>query len=227
MNDHTVAICPTCSGSRHCSILAEEVNHNDTSDPFDPEWSITKFRILSCRGCGTRFFQTVDTSADDMVEITDDTGETGQVPRERIKYYPAFSRRARPRWSKYGWTSEQKLWDITQEMYLALDNELPVLAAIGMRTVFDTAIEILGIDPGGTFKEKLDAILALGKISQEERNLLDALIDAGSAAAHRGWKPEARHLDTMALILEGFLHRAFVLPVRASFLKPPARPDRR
>jgi hypothetical protein len=226
----TVAACPSCGGPRHANILAEE-HLREEGDVFGPEWELTKYRILNCRGFGTRFFQTVATNADDLIEERDENGEKvrGTVPRETIKYYPTFSRRGRPDWSKgVMWTEHQKLRNITDEMYAALDNELPVLAAIGMRTVFDTAIEILGIDPGGTFKEKLDAILSLGKISQEERNYLDALVDAGSAAVHRGWRPESWHLDTMALILEGFLHRAFVLPSRASSLRgAPLRPKSR
>lgn len=217
-------------GPRHSNVLAEDVLRVNSDGFFDPDWTITRYRILNCRGCGTRFFQTIATNSDDLIEECDEQGEkTGnKVPRETVNYYPAMSRHERPKWSKFRWTEEKKLRDITDEMYAALDNELPVLAAIGMRTVFDTAIEILGIDPGGTFKEKLDAILAFGKISQEERNHLDALIDAGSAAAHRGWRPDTWHLDTMALILEGFLHRAFVLPARASSLRRvPSRPTTR
>ena len=150
-----------------------------------------------------------------------------KVPRETIRYHPAFNRRRRPEWTKGHWTEHEKLRNITDEMYAALDNELPVLAAVGMRTAFDTAIEILGIDPGGTFAEKLDAILDLGKISKEERQHLDMLVDAGSAAAHRGWRPESYHLDSMALILEGFLHRTFLLPTRASILgRLPSRPKK-
>ena len=224
-----IARCPSCGGHRYSNVLAEEELKQE-DEFFGPEWSLTKYRILACCGCGTRFFQTVATNSDDLIERKNpDTGEViGKVPDETIKYYPAFNRRKRPDWSRGVWTEQQKLRDIADEMYAALDNELPVLAAVGMRTVFDTATEILGIDTGGTFAEKLDAVLALGKISQEERDHLDALIDAGSAAAHRGWKPENYHLDTMALILEGFLHRAFVMPTKASYLRRvPSRPSAR
>lgn len=203
-------------------MLAEVEHRAEAEDFLDPDWTHTRYLTLACRGCDTRFFVTVSTNADYFDEERDSGGElTGKkIYKETVNYYPAFSNRSRPEWSKGGmWTHEKKLLDIVDEMYAALDNELPVLAAIGMRTVFDTAIEILGIDPGATFKEKLDAILALGKISQEERNHLDILIDAGNAAAHRGWKPEPWHLDSMGLILEGFLHRAFVLPGRATFLR--------
>lgn len=229
MANTTIASCPTCGGYRNADILAEQ-NHRTDGAFFEPEWTQTKYYILACRGCDTRYFVTLSTNADDFREEQEGGEKTGKkIYNETVNYYPSSNRRRRPEWSNNDyWTKEQKLRDIVDEMYTALNNELPVLAAIGMRTVFDTAIEILGIDPGGTFKEKLDAILALGKISTEERKLLDTLIDAGSAAAHRGWKPEDWQLDTMALILEGFLHRAFVLPTRASHLKSiPAKPGKR
>jgi hypothetical protein len=80
-----------------------------------------------------------------------------------------------------------------------------------MRTVFDRASELLGIDPEKTFKQKLNDLKVMGHITEKEVKVLTALIDAGSAAAHRGWQPKPKQLDNMITILEAFLHRAFLL----------------
>jgi len=142
------------------------------------------------------------------------------VFNETLHHYPTVNARNKPTWvEKEDWTDDEKLRALTSEMYAALDNGMPVLAAVGMRTVFDAATELLGIDAGGTFPEKLDKMLDLGKIGREEREQLNALVDAGSAAAHRGWKPEPYQLDTMANILEGFLYRAFLVPMKTQDLK--------
>jgi hypothetical protein len=41
--------------------------------------------------------------------------------------------------------------------------------------------------------------------------MLSVLADAGSAAAHRGWKPTEDDIDHLMGTLENFLERAFVL----------------
>ena len=69
------------------------------------------------------------------------------------------------------------------EMYVALDNDLRVVSAIAARTVFDSASELLGIEPAISFQEKLDRLGANGKISIDEEHTLQILVDAASAAA--------------------------------------------
>jgi len=95
-------------------------------------------------------------------------------------------------------------------VYLAINNNLGVLSAVGIRTVFDRATELLGVNPADTFKDKLDHLEAKGLISVDEKRALGVLVDAGSAAAHRGWRPKSAEVDGLMLILESFLHRNFI-----------------
>jgi hypothetical protein len=97
------------------------------------------------------------------------------------------------------------------ELYTALDNKLWILATIGIRTVFDCAAQLLGCNPDQSFAEKLKVLTARNKISGEEKEILSTLTDAGSAAAHRGWKPTESDIHSLMNALEHFLHRAFVL----------------
>ncbi|OAN78206.1 hypothetical protein A8B82_10710 [Sulfitobacter sp. EhC04] len=80
-----------------------------------------------------------------------------------------------------------------------------------MRTTFDRAAELLGINPGLSFEQKLAELKSVGFIVETERNVLAVLIDAGSAAAHRGWEPTAKQLEAMVTLLESFLHRSFLM----------------
>ena len=80
-----------------------------------------------------------------------------------------------------------------------------------MRTAFDRASELLKIHPAITFQDKLNELKVGDHITEKEKAVLGALIDAGSAAAHRGWQPKPKQLDAMMSILEAFLHRAFLL----------------
>jgi hypothetical protein len=105
------------------------------------------------------------------------------------------------------------------DIYIAMDNNLDVLTAIAIRTVFDRASEAFGVDPAATFQKKLSQLQDLGKIGETERTSLTVLVDAGSAAAHRGWRPTSEQLDRLVSIIESFLLRNFVLNRAGEVLK--------
>ena len=183
--------------------------------------------ILECCGCERIYFRRDywfsewDTIGDDPI-----TGEPRLEGGIETVYWPAPVRRQRPNWLEKIEESERGLGKLLDEMYAALDNDLRVLAAIAARTVFDRASQLLGVDPAIGFKKKLDSLGADGRISCHEKEILQVLMDAGSAAAHRGWRPRVDELGTMVEVLESFLHRSFVLGDGIAKLKAsvPARP---
>jgi len=131
-------------------------------------------------------------------------------------------------WTGFGNIYEE-LHGLLDELYDALNNDLRILATIGMRTVFDCASQLLGTDPNQSFGEKLRELTVENKIAGEEREILLILADAGSAAAHRGWKPTVGEIEMLMEALENFLHRAFVLKHEFRQMKKniPARRDRK
>ena len=139
------------------------------------------------------------------------TGEWETVAHEKVTFWPPAAKRRKPEWADEIGFEDRVLGSLFDDVYTALSNNLGVLAAIGMRTVFDRASELLEIDPGKPFKQKLDDLKAKDHITEREVTVLTALIDAGSAAAHRGWQPKPKQLHAMMTILEAFLHRAFLL----------------
>ena len=67
-----------------------------------------------------------------------------------------------------------------------------------MRTAFDRASELLGVNPAKTFAEKLTDLVSRGHIGSSEKDTLDTLTDAGSAAAHRdGSRSRKRSIITL------------------------------
>jgi hypothetical protein len=98
-----------------------------------------------------------------------------------------------------------------------------MLSAIGIRTSFDVASELLGVDPNLSFDKKLKELVSLGKIGTVDSDRLSALIDAGSASAHRGWTPTPEDLSTMVDVLEHFVYEAFVGPARRKALDEKAK----
>jgi hypothetical protein len=209
--------CPNCGPDRYGNVVGyyEVTGHDEHHDI----WGTTTCYILECGGCKTTFFREDSTCSEDW-------GPDGI--ETRTTYYPSPAKRDRPNW--FSWLNlDDGLYRLLDETYNALDVDARVLSAIGARTIFDRAAELLHIDPALTFKQKLDRLQSTGHISPSERNQLDILTDAGGAAAHRGWKPTAAQLGTIMSILESFVHRKFVLDPEADKLKTeiPARPKKR
>ena len=230
--------CPNCDADRNAEVLAE-----DTLEKVHEEsgiWFRSTHSILRCLGCDRRYVRLVELCSEDWDDDFDpDTGETSLTLNERVTYWPSIpptrATRPRPDWiwgdllePDLSLASEYpELASLLGEVYTALDNKLHILATIGMRTVFDCASQKLGADPNQTFAEKLKELTAGNTIGGEEKEMLSILANAGSAAAHRGWKPPEDNIDDLMDFLENFLHRTFVLKHNVRRVKKniPARVD--
>ena len=172
----------------------------------------TRWYILRCRGCEHVFAQTVSTDSENSDSYQGPDGTYEQFYIETVRTWPPQAKRRRPDWFEGSGVNLKLLtglWPIMREVYDALDADLNVLAAMGMRIAFDKAARLLGVDPDLSFREKLDKLVV-----DDDRTRLETLVDAGSAAAHRGWAPSSEELSTMMDVLEHFVHEAFVAPVR-------------
>lgn len=171
--------------------------------------------------------ETVDTNSEeyDHKYSLDGSGEMTTTMIETIKYWPALSQRKKPEWmSEYGFYAENMgvLRAALIELYGALNNDLRMLAAIGIRTAYDIASELLGIDPTLGFGEKLDALVDEKHIGPLDKDRLKVIVDAGSASAHRGWLPDLVDLATMMDVLEHFINEAFIAPAQRKRLNEEA-----
>lgn len=217
IGDTRRAYCGKCNGERNCEIkgLHRESGSEGDGDFF---WSMDWY-LLVCKGCDFTFAQTVSTDSESYEDRYDYDGEHIRDYHETVGTWPAKSKRPRPDWFKH-YHIEGHLIDTfalssaLNELYRALDAELLVLSSIGIRTAFDVASETLGIDEGLPFAKKLDGLVSSSKILASQRQKLEVLVEAGSASAHRGWKPDADHVDVQMDILEEFIFNCFVLPMR-------------
>ena len=202
-----VGHCHKC-GSQRADVLTEHID--DYDDGYFQAY--TRYKILECRGCGQNYYKTSSTNSEDYTQVGDDKpGEWETVYNETIHYWPPPAKHQMPEWASNLVVLDRIMGALFADVYTALSNNLGVLAAIGMRTVFDRASELLGVDEAKPFNAKLADLQAKGHISMKQGGVLAALIDAGSAAAHRGWQPKPHQLEGMLVILEAFLHTAFLL----------------
>lgn len=207
------AHCNTCGGSRHHHVLFER------QQPWqDDQYSIhgaNEYYVLECAGCQEiRLLHTHWFS-----EETDPDGN----PILNENYYPPAIARPVPDWV----TLLDREWHVTKllhEIYSALQNNQPALAAMGLRAVIE-AIMISRTGDNGSFKENLKRFEGEGFISRIQNEALTAALEVGHASIHRGHIPSEFELQTALEVTENLLHLIEVLGDQAkrSISKLPSR----
>lgn len=201
-----LADCLECERKQATDVLASfDVPYDDGNTSGN-----TSYRVIRCCTCSHVHFQTVDTFSEDVSYHRDPDGEEVPYYNETLRYFPPIPARPRPKWMERIVVDNPTLDELLDEAYGALTYGFTVSAAIALRTIFDAATEHLKIDPALSFDEKLDALEKQHGIDAQQRAILNVLTDAGSAAAHRGFRPSAKLLETMFRIMEEFLHMIFV-----------------
>lgn len=149
-------------------------------------------------------------------EVNPATGERRQVSPVDEEVYPSPTYRSLPKW--FDDLPDPTLQKILDETYKSLQSESNYLATFGSRTIIDRLI-VLTVGDQGNFPKGLQKLGDDGLISPHERQILKPVIDAGNAAAHRGWSPTSEEVSTILDTVEGLLHRVLVLPKMAEELE--------
>ncbi len=210
------AICGKCRGERKCFVRG----HHASIDIDDQLSWKNEWYILECCGCEFVFIQKVRTSPDTEYSYTDDKGEIIEENDEDVFYWPQPPHKEVPEWLNMLIQSGKvdKLRIPLLELYSAVNSGMTVLSTIGIRTCFDIASELLGIDGSIPFFKKLEELSKSKALDEASCRRLSTLIDAGNASAHRGWCPDHHHLGALMSILENFLFEQFAQPEERSNL---------
>jgi len=202
--------CNQCRGKTVHRLLktADDVGRDDETD-F--QWHTT-FEMLQCAGC-----QEV------VLRRTFAFSENQEV---EVRYFPPAMSRYLPKW-RHSLPNSMRL--LLEEVYRSLDSENLRLPMMGARTLVDMLFfEQLKKDVG-SFKQKLEALEKKGIVSPKNREVLDAALDAGSAAAHRGHEASEYEIRAVMDIVENMLQSVYVLPKMAKNLReltPPRKPKK-
>ncbi len=209
--------CNGCLRHTRHQILASEARGEDWQD----FWTRNEYQIVECKGCGEVSYRTRSSSADSV----DFEGRY----YDYVCYPPPASRRI-PEWLK---ELPYEIQAVLGEVYVALHGGSRYLAAVGARTVLDLLM-LEKIGDVGSFKEKIEKLQKDGYITTAEAQLIEAVIEAGNASAHRGYAPDSRDLNHVMDILEAILDKLYVsehrqqkLAAQAAALKkkiPPRQP---
>ena len=139
-------------------------------------------------------------------------------------YFPPRVSRRKPAWfDRYDVPSDYK--GLLEEIYTALHADSRRLAMMGTRSLVDAVIRRTVGDAGG-FDKGLDALVAKYVISERDRAIIEAAVDAGHASAHRGHQPAPDDVNVVIDIVERLIH-AEILAEQAQALKATTPPRKR
>jgi len=139
-----------------------------------------------------------------------------------VRHFPPPVSRHKPEWFH---DIPYPLQSLLNETYNSLDADTRALPLMGARALVDMVI-VDKVGDVGSFNEKLKALESKGYISKKNREILDTALDAGSAAAHRGYAPKLKDVHSVMDIVENLLQAIYVLDKVAVEIKKstPARP---
>jgi predicted transport protein len=216
MSEETSITRYFCNGCGRRTKHFVRAEHHQTED-HDVVSYTTHVLIVECCGCeNLAFVKRTHFSEDYDHEQDPATGETFTVPVWDEAIYPPVTYRAAPSWFED--LPDPTLKKISEEIYKSLQSESHYLATFGSRTLLDRLI-VLTVGDKGNFPKGLQALMDEGKISLHERDILQPILQAGHAAAHRGWAPTKDQFKTIMDTIEGLIHRLLVLPKLAEELE--------
>jgi len=133
----------------------------------------------------------------------------GERPEETINYFPPKIFRPKPNWINQIWLFDHFVKTLINEIYIALQNDLPNLAAMGVRSLIEKVM-IDKIGDKGSFKNNIAEFEKLGYISKYQRNHLEAVIEAGHASIHRSYSPTTEDVITLVDITEHIIKTIYL-----------------
>jgi hypothetical protein len=199
----------------HCNKCMHETAHSKlfsiTPEQYQEErygctlWGSITYTLLQCLGCNSIVLKRFELHSEshDGIDYYPD-----------IECYPERAYRSMPKWQK---DLPDDMRELMDEIYKALHSKNRRLALMGIRTLVDMFCNYKLNDPR-TFQEKLKELVSNNYlIDDEHEKTLEIAINAGSAAAHRAYKPTKESLEITLDIVENFLELN-LLHVRRDFL---------
>lgn len=190
------AHCNICSGLKNHGILhsAETRWDNDEQNISGGD----KYETLKCLGC-------------DSIKLRH-TSWFSENEEDEVNHFPPAIFRKLPDWL----TSlnilpvdEQFVNVLLKEIYVALQNNLPNLAAMGVRSLIEKVMISKSGDQG-TFTKNLKAFENEGYVSRIQRERIEAILDAGHATIHRKFTPTAQDVLTLVDITEHVIETVYL-----------------
>ncbi|MCF6179051.1 MAG: DUF4145 domain-containing protein [Geopsychrobacter sp.] len=183
--------CNECGPDREHRVIAQTTKSG--SEAYDRHYSIewqTDSFLIECCGC-----------REATLKKTYWHSEIDREDNITASYYPSRVSRKKPKWVSqlsYG------LRALLGEIYSSLHAGNLRLAMMGARTVLDTYMVGKVGDVGG-FEQTLKELTKQGYLADKNKDILEAALDVGHAASHRGHEPSDLEADHVMDIVENLI----------------------
>jgi len=192
-----------CQGERNHEVLfTEKTRWANEEQGFVGS---DEYKMLKCCGCDSVILRHVSWFSED--------------PGPSVTFYPPAAPRKEPRWL-FNMSGKNAGFAraLLREMYVGLQNGMKMIVPMGARALME-AVMIDSVGDKGSFGKNLAAFAEQEYISDKQRVILDALLEAGHAAMHRAYRPSDEDLATCLDIAENVLQTVYVHPDKAAELK--------
>lgn len=163
--------------------------------------------IVECRGCGEIHYLRVSIGLEDLI-WTMGYDHPWDCSLLQTNYPPRNIARRKPDWLQQ---LDPETADILSQTYDALHIGADRLVTMGTRAVLEHVV-VKHVGDQGSFEANVEEFVKQGYMpSKLKKTVLDTL-DVGSAATHRGYKPELEVISTVFEIVESIVHSTCILP---------------
>ncbi|QUG77299.1 DUF4145 domain-containing protein [Erwinia sp. E602] len=112
--------------------------------------------------------------------------------------------------------------EVFREIYIALKNNMPRLAIMGVRALLEMVmVEVIGDQ--GTFKKNLSKLKDEGYISKYQFQAIDKVIEAGHASMHRSYKASSSEINSIMDITENVIESIYINKINVNKINPTPR----
>ncbi|WP_244783449.1 DUF4145 domain-containing protein [Acinetobacter sp. F-1] len=202
---HKKVLCIKCKTLIKHEVLVDISDSDFNHSPIDFYFN---YRILKCINCGTISYQTKTLYSEDVYQIGYELN--GDPIYDEAATYSVFPMRDdETAFSKeFEKILPEEIYLTYEEVIIALNNNMPLLTALGLRTLLEQIIKYFGkSDDLGVILTQFEKE---GFISTKQRGLLDNIRYLGNDAAHHADSKSRKDLILHLKVLENLIHQLFV-----------------
>jgi len=202
--------CVKCTGKTTHKVLASvDIRGEDGDNNFSVSWA-NDHQVIQCLGCKSVSFRVESSNSEDYYP-SDDEGNLEHSIDERL-YPPRLEGlKGLGDDTHYLPLNVRRIYD---ETHLALSNQAPVLAGIGLRALLETVCK----EKKATGKElltKIDNLVSTGILTPTSATILHKIRTLGNAAAHEVKPHSDKQLGLAMDIVEHLLKDVYIFPMQA------------
>ncbi|WP_228140685.1 DUF4145 domain-containing protein [Acinetobacter sp. TGL-Y2] len=198
-------LCIECKTHIKHEVLVDISEYDQTHSPIE---FYLNYRILKCINCETITYQTKNLCSEDVYQVGYElNGDPIYHEDATYKVFPirdeetAFS-------IEFEKILPIEIYNTYEEVVVALNNKMPLLTVLGLRTLLEQIIKHFGkSDDLGVILNQFEQD---GFISTKQRALLDDIRYLGNDAAHRADSKSRKNLILHLKVLENLIHQLFV-----------------